>query len=99
MDVAQMVEQAITTLGFPIVCVVFLGWFIWKIWLRQQEQNEAREQKLYACIAEAQGVNKQLIKTNSEFMNVLTDYRTDLDEIKQNVTEIKNTITTKGLGE
>lgn len=98
MDVAQMVEHAITTLGFPIVCVVFLGWFIWKIWLRQQEQNEKREEKLYACITEAENLNKQLIETNSEFMEVLTDYRSDLDEIKQNVNEIKNTIT-KGLGE
>ena len=93
-----MIEHAITTLGFPIVCVVFLGWFIWRIWLRQQQQNEHRETKLYACITEAQSVNKQLIETNSEFMKVLTDYKTDLDEIKQNVTEIKNTIT-KGLGE
>ena len=98
MDVAQMIEHAITTLGFPIVCVVFLGWFIWKIWLRQQEQNERREEKLYACITEAENLNKQLIETNSEFMEVLTDYRSDLDEIKQNVNEIKNTIT-KGLGE
>ena len=68
MDVAQMVEHAITTLGFPIVCVVFLGWFVWKIWLRQQEQNEKREEKLYACITEAENLNKQLIETNSEFM-------------------------------
>ena len=98
MDLAQMVEHAITTLGFPIVCVVFLGWFVWKIWLRQQEQNEKREEKLYACITEAENLNKQLIETNSEFIEVLTDYRSDLDEIKQNVNEIKNTIT-KGLGE
>ncbi|MFQ7307216.1 MAG: hypothetical protein ACLROY_01180 [Mediterraneibacter sp.] len=98
MDVAQIVEHAITTLGFPIVCVVFLGWFVWKIWLRQQEQNEKREEKLYACITEAQSVNERLVETNSEFMSVLTDYKADLDEIKQNVTEIKNTIT-KGLGE
>ena len=96
MDVAQMIEHAITTLGFPIVCVVFLGWFIWKIWLRQQEQNEKRETKLYACITEAQSVNERLIETNSEFMEVLTDYKSDLDEIKQNVTEIKNTIIGKG---
>lgn len=96
MDVAQMVEHAITTLGFPIVCVVFLGWFVWKIWLRQQEQNEKREEKLYACITEAENLNKQLIETNSEFMEVLTDYRSDLDEIKQNVNEIKNTIIGKG---
>lgn len=92
MDLAQMVEHAITTLGFPIVCVVFLGWFIWKIWLRQSNREEAREEKLYACITEAQSINERLIETNSEFMEVLTSYETDLNEIKQNVTEIKNTI-------
>lgn len=93
MDTAQVIEHAITTLGFPIVCVIFLGWFVWKIWLRQQEQNEKREEKLYTCITEAQNVNERLIETNSEFMEVLTAYRVDLDEIKQNVSEIKNTIT------
>lgn len=98
MDVAQMIEHAITTLGFPIVCVVFLGWFIWRIWLRQQEQNEKREEKLYACITEAQSVNERLIETNSEFTDLLAGYKADLDQIKQNVNEIKNTIT-KGLGE
>ena len=96
MGAAQTIEHAITTLGFPIVCVVFLGWFVWKIWLRQQEQNEQREEKLYACITEAQSVNERLVETNSEFMSVLANYESDLDEIKQNVTEIKNSIIGKG---
>lgn len=89
---AQALEHAITSLGFPIVCVLFLGWFIWKIWIRQQEQNEKREEKLYAFVSEAQTVNEKLTQTNSEFVKVLTEYKSDLNEIKEDVTEIKNNL-------
>ena len=88
----QALQTAITTLGFPIVCVLFLGWFIWKLWTRQQEQNEKREEKLYSFITLAQATNERLSKTNAEFVTVLNTYKSDLDEIKTDVTEIKNNL-------
>lgn len=88
MDV-NTIQTAISTLGFPIVCVLFLGWFIWKIWMSQQDQNKEREDKLYDYIGKAQAVNEQLTKTNSEFVEVLHSYKSDLDTIKNDVTEIK----------
>ena len=36
MDVNTL-TTLITTLGFPIVCVVGLGWFIYKIYIDTQE--------------------------------------------------------------
>lgn len=86
---ANAVQSLISTLGFPIVCVLFLGWFIWKIWIRQQEQNEKREEKLYSAISEAQSINMELTKTNSEFIEVLNTYKSNLEEIKTDVAEIK----------
>ena len=88
MDV-NTIQTAISTLGFPIVCVLFLGWFIWKIWMSQQDQNKEREDKLYEYIGKAQAVNEQLTKTNSEFVEVLHSYKSDLETIKSDVTEIK----------
>ena len=88
MDV-NTIQTAISTLGFPTVCVLFLGWFIWKIWMSQQDQNKEREDKLYEYIGKAQEVNEQLTKTNSEFVEVLHSYKSDLDTIKNDVTEIK----------
>lgn len=88
MDV-NTIQTAISTLGFPIVCVLFLGWFIWKIWMSQQDQNKEREDKLYEYIGKAQTVNEQLTKTNSEFVEVLNSYKSDLETIKNDVTEIK----------
>lgn len=88
MDV-NTIQTAISTLGFPIVCVLFLGWFIWKIWMSQQDQNKEREDKLYEYLGKAQAVNEQLTKTNSEFVEILHSYKSDLDTIKNDVTEIK----------
>lgn len=89
---AQTLQTVITTLGFPIVACLFLGYFIWKLWTRQQEQNEHREDKLYSFITEAQATNERLSKTNAEFVTVLNTYKSDLDEIKTDVTEIKNNL-------
>ena len=44
---------------------------------------------LYEYIGKAQTVNEQLTKTNSEFVEVLHSYKSDLDTIKNDVTEIK----------
>lgn len=89
---AQTLQTVITTLGFPIVACLFLGYFIWKLWTRQQEQNEKREEKLYSFITLAQSTNEKLTQTNAEFVTVLNTYKSDLDEIKTDVTEIKNNL-------
>ena len=83
------IQQAITTLGFPIVCVLAMGWFIWKLWNKTQDQNEKREDKLYEVIAKAQVQNEKLSQTNSEFVSILNTYKADLDTIKFDVADIK----------
>lgn len=89
---ATSIQTLIGTLGFPIVCVIFLGWFIFKIWMGQQETNTKREDKLYEFIGKAQQVNEQLSNTNAEFVDVLNTYKRDLDSIKEDVSEIKERI-------
>lgn len=84
------IQTAISTLGFPIVMVIALGWFIWKLWTKSQEQNEKREDKLYQVIEKAQVQNEELSDTNSQFIKVLTDYKTDLETIKNDVAVIKS---------
>lgn len=60
MDI-NVVQQLITSLGFPIVCVLALGWFVYQNSKNQREDNKAqmeamaercqkREDKLYEQI-------------------------------------------------
>ena len=88
MDV-NTVQTLITSLGFPIVCVIALGWFIYKAFEKFTSQSEKREEKLYTVIAQAQETNERLSKTNAEFVAVLNTYKSDLEDIKADVTEIK----------
>ena len=85
----NVIQQAISTFVFPIACVIFLAWFIWKIWNQQQDQNQSREEKLYEYLGRANALNEQLTKTNSDFVQVLNTYKSDLETIKNDVTEIK----------
>ena len=83
------IQQAISTFGFPIACVIFLALFIWKIRNQQHDQNQSREEKLYEYLGKANVLNEQLTKTNSDFVQVLNAYNTDIEQIKHDVTEIK----------
>lgn len=86
---ANTIQTMIGTLGFPIVMVIALAYFIWHIWKKSTEQNETREEKLYRIIGESQAVNKELTATNAEFVSVLNAYKTDLETIRDDVNEIK----------
>jgi cell division protein FtsB len=91
MDVST-IQQLISTVGFPIVCCGFLAWFIYKAFEKITAQSREREEKLYSIVADAQKTNETLLKTNSDFVEVLNTYKTDLDVIKADVTEIKENL-------
>ena len=88
MDV-NTIQTLITTLGFPICVCVALSWFIYKAFEKFTAQSEKREEKLYTVIAQARETNERLSKTNAEFVAVLNTYKSDLEDIKADVTEIK----------
>lgn len=91
MDV-NTINTLITSVGFPIVCVLGLGWFIYQAFQKFTAQSDKREEKLYAFITEAQATNKELTATNAEFVSVLNAYKTDLNDIKADVNEIKENL-------
>lgn len=80
MDVNLIVEL-IATLGFPIVCVLALGVFVYKLW----QQSVAREEKLMQEITE-----NRLI--NTKFAEIIAGYDITLSEIKADVKDIKDTL-------
>lgn len=84
MEVAAFVEL-IPTLGFPIACVIALGFFIWKIY----NQSIEREGKLMAEITENRLVNKKAIETIAQFAERFTHVENDVETIKTDINVIK----------
>ena len=95
MDVAT-ITQLITTLGFPIVCCIALGWFVFKFYTdstKQSAENMAevqarcqeREDKLYQEIKECREVNATAIATIAKYAENLTEIKADIQVIKEHV--------------
>ena len=77
------IVSLITNVGFPIVCVLGMGFFIWQIY----KQSVKREDKLYTQVEESREVNAKAIDT-------IAKYAEKLDTIQQDVKEIKNDVIT-----
>lgn len=73
--------ELITTVGFPIACVIAMGWFIYKIY----QKSIDREEELRDEIKENQ-------KINGKFAEIINRYSLELSEIKTDVKEIKEDI-------
>ena len=95
MELAAFIEL-IPTLGFPIICVIGLGWFIYKIYNdttkanaenmeKVQSRCQEREDKLYAQLEKQNTIN-------GRFAEIIAQYEVTLDVIKEDVKDIKNTL-------
>lgn len=88
MDVTT-IETLITSVGFPIACVIALGWFIFQFYKDYTSQSKEREDELMNFIKEEQIQMQNLVATNAEFVEILNSYKTDIEEIKHDVNDIK----------
>ena len=81
MELATIIEL-ISTLGFPIVAVIAMGYFIFKIY----KKSEDREDKLMLSLEECRKINAEAITT-------IASYADKLDTIQKDITDIKTELT------
>ena len=88
MDITT-VEGLITSIGFPIFCVLALGFFIYKSNERIEKRNEEREEKLYTMLANSQLAIDNAIETNAKFVAQLECMQNNVNRISDDVDDIK----------
>jgi hypothetical protein len=81
----KLIEALILNVGFPIVCVLGMGFFIWQIY----KQSVKREDKLYTQVEESREVNAKAIDTIAKYAEKLDTIQQDVKEIKNDVISIK----------
>ena len=77
----KLIAELIAALGFPIVMCGVLGWFIWKIY----KKSEDREDALRSQIVESQKVNAEAIHTIALYAERLGVIEEDLKDVKHDV--------------
>ena len=100
MEIITAFIELIPTLGFPIVCVIAMGAFIFYIYKQTTKENAAnmekvqerckeREDKLYEEIRENREINAKAIATIAQYAEKLEVIQNDISEIKTDITTIK----------
>lgn len=84
MDIA-MIQSLITGVGFPIFCVLALGFFGYKAWIKSQEQNEKREERSYQMM---EGFKVAL----DNFGAILAKYDAKLSTIEEKIDKIEEKV-------
>ena len=80
-----MITELVATMGFPIVAVIALGWFIWQVY----KASEEREDKLMDEISETRAVNAQAISTIAKFADKIETIQGDIESIKEDISIIR----------
>ena len=96
---AKSLTDLMSTLGFPVVCVIALAYFAFYMVNRIMEENaknmekvqnrcKDREDKLYQEIKENREVNAKAIETIAHYAEKLDTIQSDIKDIKTDITVI-----------
>lgn len=95
MDVGTL-EGVITNLGFPIAVCIAAGFFIYKMWIRSQEQNEKREEKYTEMLIKSNVISEQLLATNKELSEtnkaLVEEFSKNMLDIQGDIKDIKSVV-------
>lgn len=57
--------ELIQQFGFPVACVICLGWYVAKVQNESREDSKQREDRLLTQLGEMSATNKMLLETNA----------------------------------
>lgn len=86
MEFLTMLIELLPTVGFPIVCVIAMGVFIFTIYRNTTKESKDREDKLNKIIIENQVIINDAIETIAKYAEKLEVIQGDINEIKTEIT-------------
>lgn len=97
MEFLTMLLEILPTVGFPIVCVIAMGVFIFTIYRNTTKENAANMEKVQARCKEREEILFDEIKENRKVIGdaiaTIAHYAEKLEVIQEDVKEIKTEIT------
>ena len=84
--------SVITNVGFPIFCVLALGGLVWKGFDKITSSNAEREKLLYSMLGETRAQLDEAIKINASFVEILSDLKTNMSNVQEDVVKIKSAL-------
>jgi hypothetical protein len=90
--------SVITNVGFPIFCVLALCGLVWKGFDKITSNNAEREKLLYSMLGETRAQLDEAIKINASFVEILSDLKSNMGSVQDDIVKIKQTLHMKKEG-
>ena len=82
--------ELIGSLGFPIVAAIALAWFMYKVWVNEQAQNNKREEQMMELVRELSTKLADLGRIVDENTKVLATLKENMNHIENSIKEKEN---------
>lgn len=84
--------QVLQSVGFPIFCVLALGYFVYSSYQKMITDTKEREDKLYTMLASAQSTISSAVENNVKLAAQIEIMQKNVEKLAEDIEDIKDSV-------
>ena len=84
--------QVLQSVGFPIFCVLALGYFVYSSYQKMITDTKEREDKLYTMLASAQSTISSAVENNVKLAAQIEIMQKNVEKLADDIEDIKDVV-------
>ena len=88
--------QVLQSVGFPIFCVLALGYFVYSSYQKMITDTKEREDKLYTMLASAQATISSAVENNVKLAAQIEIMQKNVEKLAEDIEDIKDSVKKEG---
>lgn len=88
--------EVLQSVGFPIFCVLALGYFVYSSYQKMITDTKEREDKLYAMLTSAQATISSAVENNVKLAAQIEIMQKNVEKLADDIEDIKDSVKKEG---
>ena len=88
--------EVLQSVGFPIFCVLALGYFVYSSYQKMITDTKEREDKLYAMLTSAQATISSAVENNVKLAAQIEIMQKNVEKLADEIEDIKDSVKKEG---
>ena len=88
--------EVLQSVGFPIFCVLALGYFVYSSYQKMIADTKEREDKLYAMLTSAQATISSAVENNVKLAAQIEIMQKNVEKLAEDIEDIKDSVKKEG---
>ena len=84
--------EVLQSVGFPIFCVLALGYFVYSSYQKMITDTKEREDKLYAMLTSAQATISSAVENNVKLAAQIEIMQKNVEKLAEDIEDIKDSV-------